>query len=373
VLLLVYLFLAFLYRRTAFALTVSSRSLVMLWLILLLSYFWSVVPRTTAGVILSQSVFLFFALCISARYQSTGFAGSLRGAAMTLLCLVGLYCIAHPKETMSALSGAGLNAFYIHKNAMGAIMGLCALALFYAPERKVLHTAFGLVATGFLVATLSKTSIALFVVCSVLLPLATWWANKYYQLPQKRSMTGIVSSALYAIVLLGLLAMVVFSDQLVDLFWNNLTKTALTGRGQLWLTVLQQIRAHSLLGIGPGTLWQAEGASEIAHTMLYLKDPYWVRNMVSSDGGYIDLVASIGVLGLALFLLTAVDLYRRLFRNWHQPDSRLIFILTTFVLLQAVTESTILYSTNIEWLIYLLCYFRVAGYFNSHPTTQQKR
>lgn len=369
VLLVVYLFLAFSYLRAAFAITVTSRSLVLLWLLLIASYFWSVVPVATSEVIRSQSTFLLFALCISARHQLTGIAGSLRVAAMTLLCLVALYCLAYPH---AALSAAGMKTFYIQKNTMGAMMALCALTLFYAPGRKMLHIVFGVFAIGLLVASLSKTSIALLVVCSVLLPLAGWWANNFYQSSQRVSMKEVCRWALYISTLLGLVALVVFSDELVDLLWTHLTKTALTGRGTLWLTVIQHIRAHSQLGIGPGAFWEAGGASEIAQTMLYQMDPYWVQHMVSSDGSYIDLVASLGVLGLALFLLTAVDLYRRLFRHWHQPDSRLIFVLVTFVLLHAVTETTILYSTNIMWLIYLLCYFRVAGYAKFNPATRQQ-
>jgi O-antigen ligase len=169
-------------------------------------------------------------------------------------------------------------------------------------------------------------------------------------------------SVAHLLVLIGLVALVVFRDEVLDLLWGNLPKTALTGRGTLWLAVLQQMRVHSLLGIGPGAFWLAGDASEIAQTMLYRMDAQWVQRMVSADGSYVDIVASLGVLGLALFLLTAVDLYRRIFGNWRQPDSRLVLVLVSFVLLHAITESTILYSTNILWFIYLLCYFRVSSY-----------
>jgi O-antigen ligase len=336
-------------------------SLAALWILLVASYFWAVVPRVSLDMILTQSAFMALALFIALRDQAVGFASSLRLAAALLLPLVALYCLLFPGASVST---AGLNGFYLHKNNLGSIMAVCALALFYAPGRNKWHAALGAVAVGLLAASLSKTSIALFVTCGILLLAADSWGNQVCSAPGKPPTKREVRLTLHILVLLGLVALVLFRDELLDLLWANLPKTALTGRGTLWLAVMQQMRVHSLLGIGPGAFWLAGDASEIAQTSLYRMDSQWVQRMVSADGSYVDMVAALGFLGLALFLLTSVDLYRRLFRNWLQPDSRLVFVLATFVLLHAITESTLLYSTNILWLIYLLCYFRVA----SHPS-----
>lgn len=366
VLIVVYLMFTLPNMRVVFRLMAYSYSLVLLWALLCASYFWSVVPTATVDVIKSQSTFLIFAFCIAAKHQSSGFSESLQNAALALIGLVLLYCLVFPGVSLSAV---GLKVFYIHKNTLGAMMALCALALFYAPGRKSLHVKFGLVAIGLLLASQSKTSISTAVACSALLMLANGWVKNFYPRSQRLMMKDLARWALFALVMLGLVALVVFRDELIGLFIVYFPETALTGRGQLWVVVMQQIRAHSLLGIGPGSFWQGGGASEIAQTTLYQKDPVWTHYMVASDGGYIDLIASFGFLGLALFLLTSVDLYHRLFRKWDQPDSRLIFVLVTFVLLHAITESTILYSTNILWLIYLLCYFRVLA----PPTGQQSK
>lgn len=336
----------------------SSVSMLLLWGLLLASYFWSVVPSASANAILSQSIFLAFALSIAAYHQSTGFGEALRSAAMALIGFIALYCLLFPS---ASLSTSGLRAFFIHKNLLGAMMALCAMALFHAPTRSKVHVGFGVLAVALLIASQSKTSIVLFLLCHLLLLPANWWSKHFYKTSPQLMLSEVVSAILWATVLLGLVLLVVFSDELFDMMWAALPKTALTGRGTLWLVVLQQIRGDTLLGIGPGTFWQAGGASEINQTTLFLKDPYWVQNMISADGGYIDLIASFGFVGLALFLLTATDLYRRLFKCWHRPDSRLVFVLTTFVIFHAITESTVLYSTNILWLIYLVCYFYIAG------------
>jgi exopolysaccharide production protein ExoQ len=334
-------------------------SLGALWLLLAASYSWAVVPRVTLDMILTQSAFMALALLIALRDQAVGFSSSLRLAAALLLPLVAVYCLLFPGASFSA---AGLNGFYLHKNNLGSVMAVCALALFYAPGLNKGHAALGMVAVGLLAASLSKTSIALFVTCGFLLLVADSWGNRVCSAPGQPPTKRTVRLVAHVLVLLGLAALVLFRDDLLDLLWTHLPKTALTGRGTLWLAVMQQMRVHSLLGIGPGAFWLAGDASEIAQTSLYRMDSQWVQRMVSADGGYVDLVASLGVLGLVLFVVTAVDLYRRLFRNWYQPDSRLVFVLATFVLLHAITESTILYSTNILWLVYLLCYFRVASY-----------
>lgn len=366
IILIVYLPLAFVNLHQLAGLFFKSFSMQMFWLLFVTSYFWSIVQKVTIDIIMTQSAFIILAIFISLSYKKEGFAKPLRTASMLVLGLVTLYCLVFPGASFSAV---GLTAFYPHKNSLGVVVALCVLVLFYVPGRTKIHVGLGLLAAGLTLASQSKTSINLLVICSVILPLAGLWAKNFYSDSHRLMMTDIVRSALYSLVLLSLILMVMFRDELLGLLWAYLPKSALTGRGTLWLVVIQQIRdTHSLLGIGPGVFWHADGASEIAQTTLFQWDPNWVQHMVSADGSYIDLVASIGVLGLALFLLTVVDLYRRLFRHWNQPDSQLIFVLVTFILLHAITESTILYSTNILWLMYLLCYFRVAGYAATNPT-----
>lgn len=355
--LIIYLPFIFASFRQSLDLLAKSYSLVALWVLFAASYFWSVVPKVSLDNILTQSAFMILALFITLNHKVDGFAKSLRFAFILILGVVVLYCLAFPGSSFSA---AGMVAFYPHKNGLGAMMALGALVLFFTPDRTKWHIVLGFLAIGFLIASQSKTSIFLVAICSMLIPIANWWVRNFYMESQQLSVQKILRFILFVLIIVGLISIVVFRDALLDMLWDNMTKTLFTGRGALWLTVIQQMRANSLLGIGPGSFWQAEGASEIAQTMLYQRDVHWVQRMVSADGSYIDIFAALGSLGLSLFLLVVVDLYRRLFLYWNQSDSRLIFVLVTFVLLHAVTESTMLYSTNILWLLLLLCYLRVS-------------
>lgn len=369
-LLLIYLPVA-LYQFRVLAVTLTrSIAMLALWSMLLASIFWSAVQAITVDLVFTQSAFIALALFVANRHKSEGFTFALRDAALIYVALVTTYCLVFPG---AAFSSQGLTAFMPHKNTLGVMLGVCVLVFLHTPERNRWHLGAAILAMALLVLTRSKTAIVLVVFCSAAWPLAGWWSRTMYPNKPGLLIKDVLRLLLLFCVLTCLVLMVVFRDEVLSLMWQQLSKDALTGRGTLWLVVIQQLRVNSLAGLGPGVFWQADNASEIARTTLYAQDPNWVQHMVSADGSYMDIVAAIGMLGLALFLGTAVEVYRRLFRQWSQPDSRLMFVLVTFVLLQAVAESTLLYSTNILWLVYLVTYFRVAGRTAEPPTSQRTK
>ena len=63
-----------------FSLILRSRLLVVLSGLIVLSYFWSLVPAASATFIQSQLVFIVFCICISVRYQLSGFSNALSRA-----------------------------------------------------------------------------------------------------------------------------------------------------------------------------------------------------------------------------------------------------------------------------------------------------
>ncbi len=339
-----------------------SYSMLAFWIVMVGSIFWSVVYQKSLDLILTQSAFILLALLIACRHSEEGFSSAMRDAAFAFIALVIIYVMVYPSFS---LTSQGLKAFFPHKNTLGAMLGLSFLVLMFAPGRKRWHIGVALPVFALLLLSASKTSISLVLICASTSVLAAWWARNMYPQSSHVLVVDVVRAFIFGSVIAGLVLLVVYQDEVVAFLWTHLPKTIFTGRGTLWLLVLQQLRGNSLLGIGPGAFWQAEGASEIARTTLYQLDPHWVQRMGSADGSYIDLIASFGMLGLALFLFTAVDLYRRLLRQWSYPDSPLIFVLVTFVMLHAVTESTLAYSTNILWLIYLISYFRLLTRPNS--------
>lgn len=358
ILLVIYSVLALNQVRSFFYVIRKSVSLLVFWGFFVTSYFWSVTPLVTLDIVIVQTSFLLLALLLTLVYPIHGFASSLRTASILLLLLVIAFAVAFPGSSMSS---GGLVAFYKHKNNLGAVAAICCLSLYFTSDRRWYHLLFFCASVVIVVLTQSKTSIVLVAVCLSLVHLANFICSREGKRGFWLLVVIFVKRAVVVFLAFACLALIVFSYEFVDFVLNNLSKTAFTGRGLLWLTVVQQIRGDALFGIGPGAFWQAGWASEVVQTSAFMNDPNWVQRMVSADGSYIDLFASLGIIGVILFLVTIVDLYRRVFSCWHMVDSRLIFALTTFVILHGVTESTILYSTNILWLIYLLCYFRVIG------------
>jgi O-antigen ligase len=341
------------YRHAA-QLLAHSYSMLALLVFFSASYTWSLVPHASGDVILNLCAFAVLCFSVAVFHAVDGFLRALRVASMTFVLLVVLYVAINP----SSISSAGLTAFQMHKNSLGAMSALCFLTLAFSPGRRWWHVGLAVVALALVVASLSKTSSVMLAICIALVPIASFLVTTLYQRGDRLLLADAVRYAGLGAMLLGLIAVVVWRNEILALTLEQLPKDALTGRGQLWRLVIRQLRDHSLVGIGPGVFWLAGGASEIAQTTMYWKDAHWLQRMASSDGGYVDLIASLGFVGLSLFLLTAADTYRRLFRVWVLPDSRALFVLVTFVLLHAATESTILYSTNILWFIYLLIYFR---------------
>jgi exopolysaccharide production protein ExoQ len=340
---------------TAVSLLTRPYGMLLLWILFFFSFLWSVIPSASLNVVVTLSAFMILIIFITLCHGAEGFFTQLRIAVLMLLTCVAIYSIAVPS---SLLLAGGATSFYKQKNNLGLLMGLAILILIFVRGRNIWHILFAGFAVVVLIASRSKTSMAVVLISIALYYLVNWWFNNYYS----KNPRGF--AWMYPFSVFSLATLVLLRNQFLDLLWNNMTNTMLTGRGVLWLTMIQHSRRSPLLGIGPGTFWKSNdfGGSEISHTILFLTSPDFVQKLVAGDGSYIDLIASIGVLGLALFLYTAVDLYRGLIRNWEKPDAKLMFIVTTFVLFHAITETTILASCNILWMVYVLCYFRVASY-----------
>lgn len=357
-------------RASLGSMLARSPSLIALILWIGASLAWSVVPSASKPIVLSQMGLIALAMLITCRQAEAGFGPALRHASVLFLGLTVLYSLAFPG---AAFTGDGMKGFLGHKNHLGAMLAACALVLWHTPGRSRWHLLGAVAAAGLVLLTRSKTAIALLVICNVLWPLAAGWSRLMYRRHSELLLSDVVRFFLWISAMLALGLLVAFRDDVLTFLWRHLPKTALTGRGTLWLVVIQQLGANTLTGLGPGVFWQADGASEIARTTLYMKDPRWVQHMVSADGSYTDIVAAYGMAGLALFLWTVIDLYRRLFKLWALPDARLMFVLSTFVLLHGVSETTLLYSPNLLWLVYLLCYLRVAQGSSGLPLRGQSR
>ncbi len=77
----------------------------------------------------------------------------------------------------------------------------------------------------------------------------------------------------------------------IDLY----NQAAFTGRSQIWLVVLNYARDHWLLGSGYESFWNIGPQSPI-----FQYSRGWITKITSAHNGYLELLAQIGVPGLAL-------------------------------------------------------------------------
>lgn len=355
----VYIIFSFFSWGAVFRILSQAKILFLTYVVLAFSYFWSLVPELTLSAIQSQFLFFVFCLLVLSKHVYDDFSKSLKNAAACVVVFVAVYCAIFPGQSYSPV---GLSAFFGHKNALGGVMALCSIVLISNLNRTKAHIFLACISIFLLLASQSKTAILLFFVCVILEKVSSRIHKIFYGSSSRLLVVDVVRALILFGAILSLFLMVVFRDDLLRLIASYIPKTLFTGRGMLWLVVLQQIRFSSFLGVGPGVFWQGGAASEIAQTYLYKIDPHWVQHMMAADGSYVDIIASIGFFGLAMFLLSVIHFYSRLFNSWGESDRPLVFMLFTFILLHAVTESTILHSTNVFWLIYIMCYLRVVSF-----------
>ncbi|MBF4318273.1 hypothetical protein EAY30_25710 [Vibrio anguillarum] len=140
----------------------------------------------------------------------------------------------------------------------------------------------------------------------------------------------------------------------MDYIYYHIDDDFLTGRGKLWLTMLLHAEDKLISGFGFNSVWGKGDWSEIYDTDLYLHNPLWVEALAASDGGYIDLIISIGIIGLFLFLFYTTNSFLRVLMLKNVNSKFFMITTLTFILLHNVSETTFLLSINILWFLFIL-------------------
>lgn len=322
------------------------------------SYFWSLMPQISFPFIWTQVVFVVFAFVVAASGSWAALSRAMYLAALTHVVLVSLYCFVNPAGSWT---GSGLRAFYLQKNMLGAIVSLDALILLTCGPRGGVKTVALVWAVVLTVLSFSKTSMIFLFLASF-----AWLFVKYGVIDSLRpnskpSLDGpyLARSLAWLVIFVGICVIPLYSSSIASYIAGNVSKEFLTGRGTLWSIVFRTLGDRALLGLGPGIFWQADANSEITQTSAYYTDSQWLGGMISADGSYVDLVASIGFAGLALFLLFVQQFVSRLLCVRDRSVVQFALPIAVFFLGHSISESTILYSTNAGWFMFLLAAQRV--------------
>lgn len=324
----------------------------------LLSVFWSDVPNVTFSLsikLLLEFIVVFFIAIFFIEYDKD-IAKTLRVVCLTLTAAVVGYVIMFPGKSIGY---SGFQAFFDHKNALGLSTCICTFTFFLGSGRTKIDYCFGAISLIILYLTQSKTSINLFLMISAsMIITAVIIKNLEHQTELVKLYASIFTKVISGLYL-SLIALIVFYRQeITDYLIHNMTDELLTGRGKLWKGVLKRVSDDTFLGVGVGSMWGAEGKSDIVLSPIYAEE--WIRKLMKADGGYIDLIGSLGFLGIALMMLTYYQFMKNADHKKLQKQYFYLVSLTLFAVFHNITESDIYKYADPLWHFYVLFFIYVA-------------
>jgi exopolysaccharide production protein ExoQ len=307
-----------------------------------LSTIWSIDPYRSlrAGLYLGATTLA--GVYLASRY-SKGEQVELVGAALSLAALASL--LVGLEVPSYGLDGDGeWRGVFRHKNHLGRLMALATIVyglLALRGWRGRWLALGGVVMAGALV-LLSGSSTALVVVAcvSMLVPFFAAVRAQVY-------LTIAVWSV--AILLAGTALLLFLNNPAAVL--NLLHRDAtLTGRTPLWEAVGVLVSMRPWLGYGYQAFWTGDEGSA---------GDVWEAagwSPVTAHNGFLELGLSLGIVGLALFSLAFLLSFWRAWRDLRQGQGLGAMwpaIFLSYFLLYNLTESSLLLTNNILWVLYV--------------------
>ncbi|MBT2924088.1 O-antigen ligase family protein [Vibrio anguillarum] len=325
---------------------ISNFALISVLLWCALSATWSQWPFASIEETLIQTLMFLTCLLISNLFTMDKVLRFLFYSAITVVTINFAYIIVFFND---AISPNGMRGIYNHKNNFGLAMALCSMFILFNEDWKKRKAIlfFLIISVLLLMLSLSKTSIILFFISLI---------SGFLISKSKISSHSFFSASLSWMILLIILFSIVvyYRFNIMDYIYYHIDDDFLTGRGKLWLTMLLHAEDKLISGFGFNSVWGKGDWSEIYDTDLYLHNPLWVEALAASDGGYIDLIISIGIIGLFLFLFYTTNSFLRVLMLKNVNSKFFMITTLTFILLHNVSETTFLLSINILWFLFIL-------------------
>jgi exopolysaccharide production protein ExoQ len=230
-----------------------------------------------------------------------------------------------------------------HKNVAGAIASLAGLLFFHcAVTRSSLADWFLLAcAVVFLWGTASKTAIVLLTLMFI--------SYVLYRCAQENALRR-------RLLIVGFWSAALSVSALLWIYWDDVTvfledPTIFTGRGRIWQVMLTVIPDHFWTGTGFGAFWQGE----FSPVRPYVAES-WILKINHAHNGYMEILATLGVIGLTLglFAFVIAPVKQLLMFAVSRDNGALAFALIMFSTLGAITKGIFLDSDRPEWVIFVL-------------------
>lgn len=278
-----------------------------------------------------------------------------------IIILSFVFAIALPSYGLMSFQEGGIHAgtwrgVMTHKNILGRIIDISAIVFLLLSfknsglQRKyrwVTWTGFILSAILIILST-SKTAIVVFLTLTAIVPLYRIWRSRY---------TQVVPLTIAVILVLGSAATLLLDN--LPIIANALGKDlTLTGRTDIWTIMLELISERPLFGYGFNSIWQSWDNEVTAYlwNSLEWECPY-------GHNGFMDLLAELGISGLIVFSISYVAacirgiLWLRITRT---AEGLWPLMYLSFLLIYNITESSLLATNSIFWILYVSIVFSMA-------------
>ena len=325
----------------------SDIFLVLLSVIAFASFLWSdffVSSLKDSREILQMTSFgLYIAARFTIREQvETIGAAFFIGELMSLLAGVAMPILGiHGSDHPGAWKGV-----YGYKNLLGAIMVISSFTFFLLPNSnnklqkiyKWTGFTFGVI---LMLLSTSKTSVVSVVLFSAL------YFYRYFRFVGK---TTVIFLDLFILIVSAAITLVL--SNWTELLTGIGRDPTLTGRTPMWGIALTRLMDRPLLGFGRGAFWAPGSpyALEAGKAVAVGFVPPHGHN------GFIDLALDVGLIGVTLFAISFVIAYFRALKLAYAtlaPERMWYLAFLMFFFMNNMTESFMLFKTNIYWTLYL--------------------
>ncbi len=339
----------------------ADKLLLLLLAIAVLSIVWSVEPKVTLRREIGLLGSTFFAMYLATRYSPSELLRLLGwtlgiGALLSLVCGIVL-------PSYGIMGGGFWRGIYIHKNAMGRMMAMCAIILLlltFSNRKFRWLTGLGIgLSIGLLLLSQSKGALVVFISLLALLPLYNA-LRLNYTIAVPLSIVVIIVSAI------GLTWLVSESETVLGAFGKDAT---LTGRTDIWTAAVDMINQRPVLGYGYGAFWLGLGSEYSAYVWNYAG---W--EVPNAHNGFIDLTLDLGYLGISVFLIGFLMNYLQAVR-WVLLTKTLEGVwpleYMTLILIASQSESVTLTYKDIFWILYVTITLSTRTYLSRASKTVQ--